>query len=162
MLALDASLNFLRLFWRLRVLRFLAGGFLNLGIRLMLVYFFFVLGVSLLVNYALVHFLTFVFAFLYHSRVTFGVRPSLKLLKRFLASVMLLRLLDYSFVVIATKSALWLQWVSSVPCFGDIIKHHLLYFNVLVASLVVLVIRYLVFTRITFLQTNRDDSGVGL
>lgn len=155
---LDSSLRPFRRFWCFRFVRFLGGGVFNLSIRLILVNLFIHLGFSLSTNYALVHLITLIFAYFYHSAVTFGVRPSRELLKRFMCTVIVLRLLDYGFVVAATQSSSWLRWVSSTPWIGDFLGRHLVYFNVLLASTFILAIRYLIFTRITFAQSKPHDG----
>lgn len=150
----DAS-SWLQNFWRLRLVRFAGGGLINLCSRLFLVFLFASLGLPLYVNYAVIHVLTFVFAFIYHSTVTFGVRISPSSLKRFLGSVLLVRALDYAFVIVATGSTQWLEWVSSVPRLGDLLGSHVLYINVLIASAASFVVRYLIFTRYTFTESLR-------
>lgn len=154
----DNALNPLQRIWRLRLLRFASGGLLNLFNRLLLVFVFSSLGLPLALNYAIVHLITFIFAFFYHSKVTFGVRLSVGGLKRFAGSVVLIRLLDYAFVLVATQSAQLLQWVSSIPHLGDFLGAQLLYINVLIASAITFVVRYLIFTRFTFSEGIRSRT----
>jgi putative flippase GtrA len=150
----DDSLNSLHRLWRVRLTRYTVGGLFNMVNRLLLVLAFASLGVPLALNYALVHLLTFAVAFFYHTKVTFGVRLTFERLSRFLGSVILIRALDYGFVLAATASGQWLECVSSLPYVGALLSEYLLYVNVVIASFAAFLLRYLLFTRFTF--SHRD------
>ena len=148
----------LRRIWEFRLVKFAGGGLLNLFNRLLLVFIFASVGMPLALNYAMVHLFTLGFAFFYHSKITFRTRPSLAGFRRFVGSVILIRIFDYGFVLVATESVQVLELVSSLPYVGDFLGRRLLYLNVLIASALTFTIRYVVFTRFTFRERIESDK----
>ncbi len=136
--------------WHIRLIRFASGGAVNLCIRLILVFLFVLAGIPLWLNYALVHLVTLIFAFFYHSRITFGTNPDITAFYRFVGSVIIIRALDYGFVLLANSSPAIAEWVSTLPLLGSLLADYLLYTSIILASAVSFIVRYCIFTRYTF------------
>lgn len=145
--------------WNIRLLRFASGGLINLCIRLLLVYVFTAAGLALWLNYAIVHAITLAVAFFYHSKVTFGVDTTLRSFLRFVTSVIVIRGADYAFVLIASQSSVVVQWAYSLGSFGGLIGNNIVYINVILASAIAFVFRYLVFIHFTFRSVTDGDSA---
>ncbi|MHC4414426.1 MAG: GtrA family protein [Planctomycetota bacterium] len=146
---LDRLINRL---WRFRLLRFAGGGALNLCNRLLLAFLFAALHMPVWLNYALVHAVTLVFAFFYHSHATFRKRPTLLGFRRFVLSVLALRVADYLFVVLANQIGAMQHQVSAVPHIGDFLGRYFFYATIIVSSVCMFFIRYTIFRKWTFDQ----------
>lgn len=140
--------------WNIRLLRFAGGGLINLCVRLLLVYLLAEEGVALWLNYAIVHGITILVAFFYHTLVTFNRTVSISGFLRFIASVFLIRSADYVFVLLASENAAVINWAYGLNGIGDFVGDNLVYFNIAAASAAAFLFRYLVFTRFTFSDSN--------
>ncbi len=145
-------------FWSKRLVRFTAGGSLNLLNRLCWAFLFELAGLPIWLNYGLVHMITLVFGYTYHTLVTFGQKISLGSFRRFVLSVIVLRVVDYGIVVAANLVELIRARIYSLPGIGSFMGDNLFYISIFTVSIIMFVIRYTVFRKITFAQVPEQDA----
>jgi hypothetical protein len=142
--------------WKKRLVRFTAGGSMNMLSRLILAYLLKRSGISIWLNYGIVHLFTLAFGYSYHSLVTFHHRMSLRSFWRFLLSVIALRITDYVLVVGVNQLAPVRDSIRSVPAVGGYIADNLFMISILVVSSIMFVLRYMLFRKVTFQQDGED------
>ena len=123
----------------------------NLGTKLGLTAVFDRIGLPLWLNYGLVHAVVVVVAYLFHSKITFReARRSLAGFKRFFLSVLGLKVLDYG-IVVATGHAEQLKSAAyAIPYAGRYVGDYILYFIIVLTTLLIFALRYMVFKHIVF------------
>lgn len=143
--------------WKRRLVRFTVGGCINMLSRLTLAYLLARAGIPIWLNYGIVHLFTLAFGYSYHSLVTFHHRMSIRSFRRFLLSVIALRITDYVLVVGVNQLAVVRESIRSFPALGGFIADNLFMLSILVVSSIMFVLRYMLFRKVTFQQ-----SGQGL
>ncbi len=149
--------------WSNRLVRFTTGGCLNLLNRLCWAFLFELAGLPIWLNYGLVHIVTLMFGYTYHTLVTFRQKTSLGSFRRFVLSVIVLRIVDYCIVVVANHFEPIRARIYSLPGIGSFMGDNLFYISILTISIIMFVIRYTVFRKITFAgvpEQAADDRKV--
>lgn len=136
--------------WGIRLVRFGAGGSCNLTLKMALAYTFLVLSMPLWLNYALVQVATLFFAYGYHSRITFGLPMSAQGFGKFTLSILVLRIIDYVFVLSANYVSVFGTQVASIPRVGAFLAEHLLFVTIALATVLIFFLRYAIFKKYTF------------
>lgn len=137
-------------FWSKRLVRFTTGGCLNLLNRLCWAFLFELAGLPIWLNYGLVHIVTLIFGYTFHTLVTFRQKTSLGSFRRFVLSVIVLRVVDYCIVVAANHLEPIRARIYSFPGIGSFLGDNLFYISIFTVSIIMFVIRYTVFRKITF------------
>lgn len=133
--------------WRIRLIRFGGGACVSLSTKLLLTFIFATIGLKLWFNYALVHSITVVISYLYHSSVTFKKEMSFDGFKKFVCSVLILKFLDYLIVVITNNIAIVESYVYQIPIYGKILGDNFLYITIIVSTPTVFFIRYFIYKK---------------
>lgn len=137
--------------WRIRLIRFAGGSCVNLGTKLCLTAIFERLGLPLWLNYGLVHAVVVVIAYLFHSKVTFREsHRSLAGFKRFFVSVLGLKILDYGIVVLTAHAEKIKDLAYTAPYIGLYLGDYILYFIIILTTVLIFALRYMVFKHIVF------------
>jgi len=140
-------------FWNIRLVRFGCVAGTNLSIKLLLTALFKQTGLPLWLNYGFVHGVVVVLAYLFHSRITFQEeRRSLSGFWRFFVSVLLLKAADYGIVVITNHIAPVKAYAYRLPMYGQFLGDNLLYVIIILSSMIIFLLRYMVFKNIVFLS----------
>ena len=134
--------------WRIRLVRFGGGGCLNLSTKLLLTFVLRTVGLGLWLNYALVHSVTVVISYLYHSRITFKKEMSLGGFKKFFGSVLVLKFLDYLVVVVTNSIGEVESCLYQIPRYGRILGDNLLYLVIITSTTTIFFIRYFLYKKI--------------
>ena len=143
--------NPVAVFWNIRLVRFGCVAGTNLSIKLLLTALFKQIGLPLWLNYGVVHGVVVVLAYLFHSKITFQEqRRSLRGFWRFFVSVLLLKGADYGIVVITNHIGPVKQYVYRLPMYGQFLGDNLLYVIIVLSSMIIFLLRYMVFKNIVF------------
>lgn len=145
--------------WSNRLVRFTAGGCLNLLNRLCWAFLFELAGLPIWLNYGLVHMITLIFGYIYHTLVTFRQKTSPGSFRKFVLSVIALRMIDYGIVVAANLVELIRARIYSLPGIGSFMGDNLFYISIFTVSIIMFVIRYTVFRKITFAGVSEQDAA---
>ena len=143
--------------WNTRLVRFTTGGCLNLLNRLCWAFLFELAGLPIWLNYGLVHIITLIFGYTYHTLVTFGQKPSPGSFRRFVLSVIAIRVLDYGIVVAANLVEMIKARIYSLSGIGSFMGDNLFYISIFTVSIIMFFIRYTVFRKITFARASEQD-----
>jgi len=147
-------------FWSNRLVRFTTGGCLNLLNRLCWAFLFSLAGLPIWLNYGLVHLITLAFGYTYHTLVTFRQKTSLGSFRKFVLSVIGLRVVDYCLVVATNQLEPIRARIYGLPGIGSFLGDNLFYISIFTVSIIMFVIRYTVFRKITFARpSEQDDDG---
>lgn len=137
--------------WNLRIVRFTCGGGVNLSAKLFLTSVLKNIGLPLWLNYGLVHSMVVVLSYFYHSLITFEEpKRSFKGFWKFFLSVLILKLIDYSVVIITDNISILKYYVYNIPVYGTIIGDNLLYIIIILSSGTIYLIRFFIFKNIIF------------
>jgi len=143
--------NPVAVFWNIRLVRFACVAGTNLSIKLLLTALFKQIGLPLWLNYGFVHGVVVVLAYLFHSRITFQEqRRSLSGFWKFFVSVLLFKGADYGIVVITNHIDLVKEYAYRLPMYGQFLGDNLLYVIIVLSSMIVFLLRYMVFKNIVF------------
>jgi len=149
-----------RKLWSNRLVRFTTGGCLNLLNRLCWAFLFSLAGLPIWLNYGLVHLITLVFGYTYHTLVTFRQKTSLGSFRKFVLSVIGLRVVDYCMVVATNHLESIRVRIYGIPGIGSFLGDNLFYISIFTVSIIMFVIRYTVFRKITFAEAaGQADDG---
>lgn len=142
--------------WSNRLVRFTTGGCLNLLNRLCWAFLFALAGLPIWLNYGLVHLITLIFGYTYHTLVTFRQKTSLGSFRRFVLSVIGLRVVDYCLVVATNHLEPIRTRIYDLPGIGSFLGDNLFYISIFTVSIIMFVIRYTVFRKITFATASEQ------
>ena len=145
--------NIVNYLWNLRIVRFTCGGGINLSVKLFLTAIFKKFGLPLWLNYGIVHSIVVVLSYFYHSIITFEEhKRSFRGFWKFFLSVLILKLTDYSVVIITDNISMLKHYVYNIPTYGSILGDNLLYIIIIFSSVTIYLIRYFLFKNIIFVQ----------
>lgn len=143
--------NLVAVFWNIRLVRFAGVAGSNLSIKLLLTALFKKIGLPLWLNYGFVHVVVVVLAYLFHSRITFQEqRRSLSGFRKFFVSVLLFKGADYGIVVITNHIGPVKEYAYRLPMYGQFLGDNLLYVIIVLSSMIIFLLRYMVFKNIVF------------
>jgi putative flippase GtrA len=140
------------------VVRFTTGGCLNLLNRLVWAFLFETAGMPVWLNYGLVHAITLIFGYTWHTRITFRQKPGLRSFGRFVLSIAALRVTDYCLVVAVNLLEPVRAEAYTIPAIGSFVGDNLLYMSIAVVSIVMFFIRYTIFRKVTFAERGGSEE----
>jgi len=144
--------------WSNRLVRFTTGGCFNLLNRLCWAFLFSLAGLPIWLNYGLVHLITLIFGYTYHTLVTFRQKTGLVSFRKFVLSVIGLRVVDYCLVVATNHLESIRARMYGLPGIGSFVGDNLFYISIFTVSAIMFVIRYTVFRKITFAKVSEQGN----
>ena len=149
--------NFLSYFWKIRLVRFGGGAFINLTLKLILAFIFKSIGLALWLNYALVQIIILFVSYPYHSIVTFRKKINIDGFIKFILSVLAFKILDYLMVVIINNVETFKLYLYHIPLWGNFIADYFLYITIFLSTVIIFFLRYFVYKEGVFPEKKRKN-----